>query len=125
MFLSLLSLHFLGAFLTVGSLFLGIAVSREAGSASAENSFGKKIAMLHGIGLSLLLLSGLGLIFLVYQGEGLASLWFWAKVTIWIALGGAVALVKRKPQHWVWWMVAILLLATVAGVLGQYKPCCL
>lgn len=73
--------------------------------------------------------SGIGLLFLLVGGFGLQAkmmhgwpIWIIIKIVIWIALGGLIVLINRKPAfaQWLWW--ATLLLGISAVTLGLYKP---
>ena len=72
-----------------------------------------------GIGLLLVLVGGFGLIAkLKYGFPG----WIIAKLVIWLALGGLIAVANRKPQlsKPLWWVV--LLLGVIAAALAGYQP---
>ena len=75
----------------------------------------------HGIGLLLLILGGFGMLAkmgLMAQLPG----WVIAKIIIWVILGGAISIVKRKG--YIGWPVAILLigLGATAAMLAVTKP---
>ena len=54
----------------------------------------KGAAIAHGLGLFLLLVSGFGLISTKYNNQ--FQNWMFVKLAIWLALGGALVLIKRK-----------------------------
>ena len=72
-----------------------------------------------GIGLLLALLGGFGLI--AKLGYGF-PVWIWIKMGIWLALGGLIAVVNRKPEigKILWWVVVIL--GIVAVAVANLKP---
>lgn len=75
----------------------------------------------HGIGLLLLLVSGFGMAARLGMITGLPT-WVHAKIGIWVVLGIAISLVKRKGH--IGWPVAILLfgLGTSAAFIAINKP---
>ncbi|MFT5882738.1 MAG: hypothetical protein ACI9FG_001245 [Crocinitomicaceae bacterium] len=87
------------------TLFMGFAYGMK--------SWSKGAAIAHGIGLMLILISGFGIISKNYNNQ-LAS-WMFIKLAIWLALGGAIVLVKRKlvPEFVAW--VILLTLGTSAA----------
>jgi hypothetical protein len=87
------------------TLFMGFAYGMK--------SWSKGAAIAHGIGLMLILISGFGIISKNYNNQ-LAS-WMFIKLAIWLALGGAIVLGKRKlvPEFVAW--VILLTLGTSAA----------
>lgn len=82
------------------TLFMGFAYGMK--------SWSKGAAIAHGIGLLLIIVSGMGMV-----GKNFAP-WVFIKIAIWLALGGALVLVKRKlvPDVIAW--TILLVLATAA-----------
>ncbi|MFC5050638.1 hypothetical protein ACFPK9_08435 [Rubritalea spongiae] len=75
-------IHIVGILLT----FMGFAYGMKQWSKGA--------AIAHGTGLVLILVSGFGLISKKYNNE--LQTWMFVKLAIWLALGGAIVLVKRR-----------------------------
>ena len=75
----------------------------------------------HGVGLLLLLVSGFGLLARLGMISGLPG-WVFAKLAIWLILGGALALVKRKGI--IGWPIFLSLITIfgVAAYLAILKP---
>lgn len=75
----------------------------------------------HGVGLLLILVSGFGLAARLGFVSGLPD-WVKAKIGVWVLLGVAISLVKRKG--YIGWPVAILLwgLGTTAAFIAVNKP---
>lgn len=75
----------------------------------------------HGLGLLLLLLGGFGMLAKVGLTSQMPG-WALAKIAIWVFMGAAIALVKRKGT--IGWPIAILLivLGATAAVLAINKP---
>lgn len=112
-------LHILGL-MTMFFGFGGILIAAFAGI-KLEGSAKKMAFITHGIGLTLLLISGFGMAARLGLVTGLPP-WIHAKLTIWVLLGGAVALAKRKGH--LGWPLAILLLGvgTTAAYIAINKP---
>ncbi len=81
------------------TLFMGFAYGMK--------SWSKGAGIAHGVGLLLIIASGMGMV-----GKNFAP-WVFIKIAIWLALGGALVIVKRKllPDLIAW----ILLLALAAA----------
>ena len=75
----------------------------------------------HGVGLLVLLISGFGLIARLGLINGLPG-WIYAKLALWLVLGAAISLVKRKGG--IGWPIFVSLIAvfTIAAVLAILKP---
>ncbi len=75
----------------------------------------------HGVGLTVLLISGFGLAARLGLTSGLPG-WIYAKLAIWLILGGAISLVKRKGL--IGWPLFISLIAifTITAIIAILKP---
>lgn len=111
-------IHLLGAFMVVAGF--GAAVALSLAGASAKGSPGRSLAVVtHGIGLFLALLGGFGLQAKLHIGfPG----WIYAKIALWLALGGLLTLALRKADlaKPIWFTV--LALGAVAAYLGVVQP---
>jgi len=89
-------------------------------SAGACEKCRKGATMLHGASLLLLLVAGFGLLSQLYGNQ--LHAWVIAKLVIWVLLGVAPALAKRKllPNPAI--LVCVLFLGVVAAYLGIIKP---
>ena len=82
----------------------------------------KALAVLHGVGMTMLLLGGFGMLArLGIAHQGLPG-WIYAKLGLWLVLGGSVVLAKRRAKWgsgllWVWALVGAL-----AAAIAIYKP---
>lgn len=74
---------------------------------------------------------GLGLLIMVVAGFGLAArlgylqsfpLWLWAKIGIWVVLGGSIALAKRRGHVGGPLLTFFVVLGTTAAWLAVMKP---
>ena len=110
-------LHVFGillAFVALGGL------TMRAMSGGGEKGPGDRLAAItHGIALLIILISGFGLI--AKLGFGFPG-WIWAKVVIWLLIGGLIALIRRMPQQAMVFWFAIPLLGGLAAYLAFYKP---
>lgn len=76
------------------------------------------LALLHGFGLLFLIVSGFGLLARLGFLSGLPG-WAIAKIVIWLFLGGAITLLKRRFG---WALPACLVAGALAAYLCIYKP---
>ncbi len=79
---------------------------------------GRKLAMItHGTGMLIALVGGFGMHAKIGSPwEG----WLFAKIAIWLGVGGLATLALRKPSKALWW--GCLALFAVAGWLSHFKP---
>ncbi len=112
-------LHFLGIFMVLTAL-AGMAFS-AMNSDLAKHPARKLAAMLHGIGLLLMLLGGFGMLARLGITGGLPG-WIYAKLALWLVLGGALFFVKRRPGSAKLIWIGSAALAFVASYLGIYRP---
>ena len=99
---------------------VGILTVRMSGGV-LEGKVKSLVFTSHGVGLLFLLISGFGLLGrlgLTHEIPG----WVFAKMAIWLILGGSLALVKRKGH--IGWPLFISLIAifTIAAFLAIIKP---
>lgn len=89
--------------------FLGYGALLARSMAAPENVSVRKLGSItSGIGLLLILIAGFGLISKL--GYSFSSPWLIVKMLIWLALGGLIVLINRKPQLAVmlWWLLIAL-----------------
>jgi hypothetical protein len=113
--------HIFGILLTFVALG-GLALHAVNGGTKESNRGRRLVAASYGLGLLLILVGGFGM--LARLGVASAGLpgWVWAKLVIWLAIGGLLALPYRKPEsgRFLWWLGPLL--GVVAGWLALYKP---
>lgn len=103
-------LHIIG----IAMVFLGYGALLARSMAAPDNVSVRKLGSItSGIGLLLILVAGFGLISKL--GHSFSDPWLIVKMVIWLALGGLIVLINRKPQLAVmlWWLL-IALAATAA-----------
>jgi hypothetical protein len=109
-------LHLTGVFM-IFLAYGGLIIRSATGSDSKD--IRRLGGMTSGIGLLLTLVGGFGLLArLNYGWPG----WVLVKVAIWIALGGMIVLINRKPQlsQILWW--STILLGVLALLMVVLKP---
>ncbi len=114
-------MHFVGIMLTFLA-FGGACLHGMNGGTKEDNKGRKWIAISHGVGLLLVLVAGFGL--LAKGGFSFAgSPWVWVKLVVWLAFGGLMVPIQRKPQlaKAMWYVVPALgLLAAIMAVLKPF-----
>jgi peptidoglycan/LPS O-acetylase OafA/YrhL len=109
-------LHLLGVIMTIAGLAGLIAHTLQGGSKG--EGWRKPAVITHGVGLLLVLVAGFGLVARLQVGW---PVWVLAKVGIWAAFGGLVAMAgKPGGAKGAWWIMLALFLGAVA--LAVYKP---
>ena len=102
-------------------LFLGYGALLARSMAGSDDSKVKKLGSItSGIGLLLILVAGFGLIAKAYGNQ--FETWMILKIVIWVALGGLIALINRKPAlaGLLWWV--LIALGACAAILVYFKP---
>lgn len=112
--------HILGVlvlFLALG----GISIHAANSTGEAARRLRRLVMATHGIGLFIILLGGFGMLARLGITGGLPG-WIWAKLTIWLILGGIVMLPLRIPAlaRPIWFLVPLL--GTAAAYIALYKP---
>lgn len=110
-------IHYLGLFALVTTAVA--ALSRGARADAFEDPWRKRLGILHGVSLFLVLLGGFGM--LARLGLGMEG-WVWAKVILWVALGGLLAVARRSAAWSARLVVVVPLLAALAGIIAYTKP---
>jgi len=105
-------------FLSLG----GLALHAINGGTKDANSARRLTASTYGVGLFLILLGGFG--WLGASGAMSSGMpgWTWAKLGIWLAMGGLLAVPTVKPElsRWVWFAAPVL--GVIAAWLARTKP---
>jgi hypothetical protein len=105
--------------LAVVYLFAAVGAACFHAASGGAKGGGKVLSVLHGLSLVVLLVSGFGMI--ARLGVGFPG-WVWAKVVIWLLMGGAMALPYRSPKMARMLLLLLPLLGGIAGWLALAKP---
>jgi len=104
-------------------LFLGYGALLGRSLAASDDARVKKLGSItSGIGLLLIFVAGFGLISKL--GYPFTTWWILVKLVIWIALGGLIALINRKPALAVtlWWLlIALGILSSIMVYWGRLQ----
>jgi uncharacterized membrane protein len=96
-------------------LFLGYGALLARSMAGSDDAGVKRLGSItSGIGLLLMFVAGFALISKI--GYSFAAPWILVKLAIWVALGGLIVLINRKPQcaRTLWWgLVGLGLLGSI------------
>jgi hypothetical protein len=84
-----------------------------------DKSLRRFFGTIHGLGLILGLTGGFGLI--ARTGAGFPG-WVIAKMTLWLYLGAAIAIARRKPNFAKKGLLSLIVVFGLAVYLVQYKP---
>lgn len=114
-------IHFLGIFALLTALAAG-GMHALRGGTRADNPHRRLLGIAHGLSLFLILLGGFGMLARLGIVEGGLPGWIWAKLAIWLLLGGALALAARGRQAAAAVLIGVPLLALAAGAIALYKP---
>ena len=112
-------IHIAGLLLTVFGLFGLIAVYWN--DSVPKPALRKALMMSHGVGLLFLLVAGFGLAARLNLMGHLPG-WVYAKLGIWLLVGGAPNLIKRQPQKAALWLVVTLIIVLLAVTFAVTKP---
>lgn len=98
----------------------GVALFAANGGDKASNTQRKLVGILHGLALVGLLVAGFGL--LARLGLGGIPGWVWAKLVLWLIIGGIATLPYKKPQLGSLFLWLVPLLGGLSAVLAIFKP---
>ena len=112
-------IHLTGIVLLFSGL-VGLLALKMSGAA-LEGKTKKFIFLTHGIGAFFVLLGGFGLLARLELARSIPN-WAYAKILIWLVLGGSVALIKRKGQFAFPIYVLLMILFIAAACLAIFKP---
>jgi hypothetical protein len=114
--------HLLGIFTLLVAL-AGMAAHAAGGRPKAENRSYRSLLAAHGVGALLALVGGFGLLARTgaMQGIGLPG-WAWAKLALWLVLGGLIALPYRRPTMARGLLFVLPLFGLLGAWLANYKP---
>jgi hypothetical protein len=101
----------------------GLAVHAAVGAVpEAGGRVRTLLVIAHGVGLVLILVGGFGLLAKKLHISGSWPAWVYAKLLVWLALGGVLALFKRKPALARPLLLGSVALGGAAAYLAVYKP---
>ncbi|HKK18608.1 MAG TPA: hypothetical protein VJ952_07985 [Opitutales bacterium] len=102
-------------------LFLGYGALLGRSLAGSDDARVKKLGSItSGIGLLLIFVAGFALISKL--GYSFSTPWIVVKIVIWLALGGLIALINRKPAlaPAIWWLLVVL--GALAAIMVYARP---
>ena len=115
-------IHIFGLF-TLFVALAGMAAHAAAGHEKSENTGYRGLLILHGVGALVALVGGFGLLARITGAEGdMFQGWVWAKLTLWLLVGGFIALPYRNRRLAKIMIFALPFLALLGAFLGDFKP---
>jgi hypothetical protein len=115
-------IHLLGILALVAAL-AGMAAHAASGQEKSQNPLYRALLALHGVGALVALTGGFGLMARVGVSHGeLFPGWIWAKLLLWLLLGGMVALPYRNRSLAGPLLLALPVLGLLGAYLANYKP---
>ena len=111
----------------LGILFLfvalgGVALHAWNGGTKQNNQGRGASAAMHGVGVFLILLAGFGMLARLGLMQGGLPGWVWAKLVLWLLVGGLFLLPYRRPSLAKPVFLLLPFLGALAAVLAIYKP---
>jgi hypothetical protein len=114
-------MHLLGLF-TMLTVLAATSLHVLRGGSRADMPARRWFAAAHGIAALMVLTGGFGLLARIGVMHGGLPGWAYAKLVIWVALGGALFLAYRGPGMAKTLLVTVPLLAVVGAAVALYKP---
>lgn len=115
-------IHLFGLFALFVSL-AGMAAHAASGHEKSENKAYRGLLALHGLGALIALTGGFGLMARVGVEHGsMFPGWVWAKLTLWVILGGLIALPYRNRALARAMIFLLPFLGLLGAYLGDFKP---
>jgi hypothetical protein len=114
-------LHLVGIFAIMVAL-AGMAAHAANGHGKAENGSYRLLLGIHGLGALVALTGGFGLLARLNLASGGFPGWIWAKLALWLVLGGLVALPYRKQALARPLLLALPVLGLLGAYFANYKP---
>jgi len=102
-------------------LFLGYGALLGRSLTGSDDARVKKLGSItSGIGLLLIFVAGFALI--TKMGYSFSTPWIIVKIVIWLALGGLIAVINRKPAcaSAIWWLLVVL--GLIASIMVYARP---
>jgi hypothetical protein len=114
-------IHFLGIFMLLMTL-ASSCIQMLAGGMPASRSDRRRLGAVHGVAAFLVLLGGFGMLARLGIAQDGLPVWIYLKLTIWLILGAALALVYRGARVARIVLVAAPLFAVLAAAIALHKP---
>ena len=115
-------LHLL-AILVLFTAMGGLAMVTLRGGSEAELKAARKpLIILHGVALLVIFVAGFGLMAKLGMMKSGWPTWIFGKITVWLVLGGAVAVLKRRMGNTWYWYLVLPLVGALGAWLAVYKP---
>ncbi len=115
--------HYLGLFVLVVAVAAALGRLAARPQATDRDPWARRLAVVNALALFFVLLGGFGMLARLDVTTGLTLPgWIWAKLAIWTALGGVVAVARRRREWSAPLLVLVPVLAMLAGSIALTKP---
>jgi len=111
--------HLIGLIMLFSSL--GAMLYHSSLGGKKSDTYRKSLAMIHGIGLLFLFVAGFGMLAKLQMHWPWPG-WVLIKILIWVAMGGSIAIIYRKPKFSIYLMWILIILGALAAYLAILKP---
>ncbi|MGH7555706.1 MAG: hypothetical protein ACREMQ_22120 [Longimicrobiales bacterium] len=114
-------IHFLGIFVLLTTLASSCMLVLKGGMRAAH-PYRRAEGTAHGVAAFLILLGGFGMLARLGIVQDGLPIWVWLKLTIWVLLTAALALVYRGVRFARVVLITAPLVAVLAAAIASYKP---
>ena len=114
-------MHFLGIFMVITALAV-TSMHVLRGGSRTDNPYRRALGITHGVAAALILTGGFGMLARIGVMHGALPNWIYVKLAIWVTLAAAMVVAYRGPRYARALLVAVPVLAVLAGATALYKP---
>ena len=114
-------MHLLGIFMVITAL-AATSMHVLRGGSRTDNPYRRVLGITHGIAAALILTGGFGMLARMGVMHGGLPNWIYVKLAIWVTLAAAMVVPYRGPRYARALLIAVPVLALLAGATALYKP---
>jgi len=114
-------MHFLGIFMLITAL-AATSMHVLRGGSRTDNPYRRVLGITHGVAAALILTGGFGMLARMGVMHGALPNWIYVKLAIWVTLAAAMVVPYRGRRYARALVIAVPVLAVLAGATALYKP---